>query len=348
MPQENNKFHSSIVIPIYNEINSLNEFCYKLQFSFKKHSVKFIFVDDGSSDGSSEWLKLNLKKIFNESSFDLIFLEKNHGKSFAIKKAIQKTIGEYTLFIDSDLEYQPSDLLEMYEIILKNKNMQVMYGSRNLGGKIQLRKYFLNAIAVRFNTWIFNFLFKQSISDLHTGTKIIKNSLLKKLSISSKGFGIEVDLSGQIAKKGIYIYEFGISYYERSFEEGKKITFLDGLMTYYYLFKSRFLQNDIYTSSSLIFSFITMGLMGYSFIEQGNRIFNVFLFAFIGLIIALNRRILKLSLIFIIIYLGIKFGNESFKIHTALVFLLIGIFVSIFISFKKTNLNNNIILRFFI
>ena len=144
--------------------------------------------------------------------------------------------------------------------------------------KMQLRKYFLNAIAVIFNTWIFNFLFKQSISDLHTGTKIIKNSLLKKLSISSKGFGIEVDLSGQIAKKGIYIYEFGISYYERSFEEGKKITFLDGLMTYYYLFKSRFLQNDIYTSSSLIFSFITMGLMGYSFIGQGNRIFNVFLF----------------------------------------------------------------------
>ena len=96
----------------------------------------------------------------------------------------------------------------------------------NLGAKIQLRRYFLNDIAVKLNTWIFNFLFNQSLTDLHTGTKIIENSLLKEFKYKTNGFGLEIVISSEISKKKINIYEYGISYYERSFEEGKKLHLL--------------------------------------------------------------------------------------------------------------------------
>ena len=105
------------------------------------------------------------------------------------------------MFIDSDLEYQPQDIFEMYNVVLKNKNIKVLYGSRNLGAKIQLRRYFLNAIAVKLNTFLFNFLFNQSLTDLHTGSKIIESSLLKDLNLNTNGFGLEIVMSSEISKK---------------------------------------------------------------------------------------------------------------------------------------------------
>ena len=129
-----------------------------------------------------------------------------------------------------------------------------------LGAKTQLRRYFLNGIAVKLNTWIYNFLFNQSLTDLHTGSKIIDNVLLKKLNISTNGFGLEIVISSQISKKNINIFEYGISYYERSFEK-EKITFMDGILSYYFLFRERFIHNDIYTQISIIYSFLFMSYM---------------------------------------------------------------------------------------
>jgi len=205
-------YKASIIIPIYNEYNSLNNLCLKIKQSFKNCSIKYIFIDDGSKDGSLEWLTDNIKILFPENNFELLKLNKNYGKGHAVREGIKKIEGQYTLFIDSDLEYQPSDLYEMYEIILKNEDIEVLYGSRNLGSKTQLRRYFLNGIAVKINTWIFNFLFNQSLTDVHTGSKIIKNTLLKKLNISTNGFGLEIIMSSEISKRNINIFEYGISY----------------------------------------------------------------------------------------------------------------------------------------
>lgn len=336
-------YKASLIIPIYNEKNSLGTLCKKLHETFKDDKIKYIFVDDGSKDGSLKWLIDNLKKIFTNNNFELINLKKNNGKGFAIKQGIKKIEGAYTLFIDSDLEYQPLDLYEMFNIIKKNKDIDVLYGSRNLGSKTQLRRYFLNGIAVKINTWIFNFLFNQSLTDLHTGSKIVKTTLLKELNISTNGFGLEIVMSSEIAKRNVNIFEYGISYYERSFEQGKKITFYDGLKSYYFLFKERFIQNNIETQISLIYSFLLMSYAGSYFGMGLGKILAIIFCMIIGLMIGLNRRIVPLSIIFMLTYLGSLFSKGNGKIYTTILFFFIGLYASkkfsnYFLNTKKQNL----------
>jgi glycosyltransferase involved in cell wall biosynthesis len=341
-------YKATLIIPIYNEISSLNILCNKIKDTFQDIPMKFIFIDDGSKDGSANWLSINLKKIFKKNNFELINLKKNYGKGFAVKEGIKKIEGDYTLFIDSDLEYQPSDLHEMYNIITNNEQINVLYGSRNLGSKTQLRRYFLNGIAVKINTWIYNFLFNQSLTDLHTGSKIIDNNLLKKLNISTNGFGLEVVMSSEIAKKNINIFEYGISYYERSIEQGKKITFVDGLKSYYFLFRERFIQNDIQTQISLIYSFVFMFYAGTHFGMSIGKIMVIILFILIGLMIALNRKILPLSVIFSLTYIGSLFSKGNGKIYTTVFFFFIGLFVSKKISKYLLRYKSNSFLNFFL
>ncbi len=340
--------NASIVVPIFNEINLIESFVNNLFETFKSEKVKFIFIDDGSKDGSAEWLKSNLSKIFNKTNYELVLLNKNYGKGYAIKEGIKIVEGYYTLFIDSDLEYQPHDLYEMYNVVLKNKEIKVLYGSRNLGAKTQLRRYFLNGIAVKLNTWIYNFLFNQSLTDLHTGSKIIKNSLLKELNISTNGFGLEIVISSEIAKRKINIFEYGISYYERSFEQGKKITFIDGINSYYFLFRERFIQNDLQTRISLIYSFLFMSYAGTFFGMGTGKILVIIFFMIIGLLIALNRKIFPLSLVFFLTYVGSLFSKGNGKIYTTVLFFLIGLYLSKKIPnyFRKTQ--DNKFMKFFL
>ncbi len=342
------KYKASLIVPVFNEYLFLNSICLKLKNTFESKNIKFIFVDDGSKDGSSRWLNDNLKEIFNKANFELIILKKNHGKGFAIREAIKKIEGDYTLFIDSDLEYQPSDLLEMYNVILKDNTINVLYGSRNLGSKTQLRKYFLNGIAVKINTWIFNFLFRQSLTDLHTGSKIIKSSLLKDLNLSTDGFGLEIVMSSEIAKKNINIFEYGISYYERSIQEGKKITMIDGFKSYYFLFRERFIKTDLSTQISLIYSFSFMTYAGTYFGMGMGKIMVILSFMLIGLMIGLNRKILPLSIIFSLTFIGSLFSKGNGKIYTTVLFFLIGLFISKKITNSFSNLERKSFIKFFI
>ena len=340
--------NASIVVPVFNEINLIESFVNNLFETFKNEKIKFIFIDDGSKDGSAEWLKSNLSKIFNKKNYELVLLNKNYGKGYAIKEGIKIVEGFYTLFIDSDLEYQPQDLYEMYNVVLKNQNIKVLYGSRTLGAKTQLRRYFLNGIAVKLNTWIYNFLFNQSLTDLHTGSKIINNSLLKELNISTNGFGLEIVISSEIAKRKINIFEYGISYYERSFEQGKKITIIDGIKSYYFLFRERFIQNDLQTRISLIYSFLFMSYAGTFFGMGKGKILVIISFMIIGLLIALNRKIVPLSVVFLFTYLGSLFSKGNGKIYTTVLFFLIGLYLSKKISNYFTSTENSRIFKFFL
>lgn len=336
------KYEASLIVPIFNEIQTLNSLCVKLKENFKPFQIKYIFIDDGSIDGSKDWLKKNLEIIFSKSEFELIFLEKNYGKGYAVNEGLKKIEGKYTIFIDSDLEYDPKDLLEMYKIILLNENITVLHGSRNLGSKIQLRRYYLNKIAVQINTMIYNFLFNQSLTDLHTGSKIIKNNILKDLNLNTKGFGLEIVMSSEIAKKNIKIFEYGISYVERTFEEGKKITIIDGFQSYYFLFRERFLKNDIQTQFSLFYSFSFMTYAGSYFGLGSGKILAVILFMITGLIIALNRKVIPLSIIFLSMYLGSLFSKGNGKIYTVILFFLVGLYL----SNKVKKISNKVKLNF--
>ncbi len=337
---------ASIVIPVYNEINSLKSLCSKLKDTFKHLKIKYIFVDDGSKDGSLSWLKNNLQLVFSKKEFELIILQKNYGKGYAVKEGIKIAEGKYTIFLDSDLEYEPKDLLEMYNVIIENNNIEVLYGSRNLGSKTQMRRYFMNKIAVKINTWIFNFLFNQSLSDLHTGSKIINTNLLRDLNINTNGFGLEIVMSSEIAKRNINIFEYGISYYERTFEQGKKITFADGIISYYFLFRERFLKNDFPTQISILYSFLFMTYAGTYFGMGSGKILATILFMIIGLMIALNRKIVQLSIIFFLIYAGSLFSKGNGRIYTVVIFFLIGLYLSKKIKKYFLMTKSNFITRF--
>tara|TARA_B100001250_G_scaffold407887_1_gene429400 strand:+ start:144 stop:1175 length:1032 start_codon:yes stop_codon:yes gene_type:complete len=339
---------ASIVIPIYNEINLIEKFINKLYSTFETLEIKFIFIDDGSNDGSKEWLLENIPIIFNKKKYILKNLKKNYGKGYAVREGIKFIEGNYTIFIDSDLEYDPLDALGLYNIAKENENIIALYGSRYTGGKLQLRRHFINDVAVRLNTWIFNLLFDQSITDLHSGTKLIENKLLNKLKLTLNGFGHEIDMSSEISKNRVNIYETGISYIERTFEEGKKITIIDGILSYYFLFKARFLQNDQYIQISMLYSLTFMTFIGTFFGMGIGKIMITIVFAFIGLVNAMHRKIFALSIVFLFIYLGSLFSNGNGRIFPILLFYFFSLWLTkrIFKNIKKTDKNS--FLNFFI
>lgn len=346
MHQENKQL--SVIVPIFNEVKIVENFLLLLLDVFKSIDCKFIFIDDGSTDGSTEIVQKTLKNHFKNQDVTYKKLNRNFGKTRAIKEGIKFINSQYTLLIDSDLEYSPNDAFELYQIVKKNKLISVIQGSRYLGAKVQLRRYIFNDIAVRINTFLFNFLFRQSITDLHTGTKIVKSTLLKSLNLSYSRFGLEINLNTQIAKKDINIFEYGIGYIERSKEDGKKITIIDGLLSYYYLFISRFIQNDLPTNISIWFSFISMTFIGTFFGLGLGKILITIIFGITGLMLGVNRRIIPLSIIFSSIYLGSLFSQGNGRIVPIIIFFLISLYLSNKISKKYSKIRKNNFVKFFI
>jgi glycosyltransferase involved in cell wall biosynthesis len=336
----------SIIIPVYNEINYLEEFTNNLIFSFGKENVEYIFVNDGSDDGSKEWLiHFQKKKITNNIIF--INFDNNKGKGRALHAGIKAAKGEYVLFQDADLELDPKDSLEMYNIIIKDDNIDCLFGSRYLSGKLKKNNNYLNEFIGKFNSFIFNMLFSQSLSDLHCGAKIISKKKLDTLNLTIKDFGFEIDIASQIARKNYDIYEYGISYFARSKSEGKKITWIDGLKSYFYLFKTRFLQNDISTIISLIYSTFYMVYIGSYFGMGIGKDLMILLCLLVGLLIGLHRKILNSSIIFFFCYVGSLFSQGNGKIYTVLIGFLMGLYISKILSNFVKKFNTNKLVNFF-
>ena len=231
----------TIIIPCYNEINIIEKSISRISNIIHNNKFfKIVIVDDGSKDGTREWLQKNIDQYFININYQIIYLENNLGKSKAIQEGISNIEGNYVGLIDVDLEYNLNDLIEMYNIINKDNTFDAIFGSRNLGNKLKIRKHKINELAVRINTILFNFLFNQSITDLHSGLKVLKSNVFQNIQLNSKGFEFEIDLSSQMAKNNYVVKEFGISYLGRTKKEGKKITFIDGIKSYYYLLKFYF------------------------------------------------------------------------------------------------------------
>jgi len=335
------KIDLSIIVPSYNEVNFIEKFSIKLNKVFEEVETKFIFVDDGSTDGTKQWIKENIPKIFCNQKIEIVDLIKNKGKGAAIRQGMLFAEGKYIMLIDSDMEYDPSDALEMYKIIMKNEFIDVFFGSRYMGGKIQYRIHYFHDLAVRLNTFIFNFLFGQSITDLHSGTKIFKKEILNNIYLSVNGFGFEIDLSTQMAKNKYKIYEYGISYFERTKEEGKKITLMDGFLSYYYLFKSRFVDNNIQNTLSM---FYASGFMVFtaSFFGMGTgKYLLMLLFFLLGMFIGTKYKLIPLSNIFLCMYIGSLFASGNGKIYTVILGFIIGILnIKLIYKFLKNKSRN--------
>lgn len=220
----------SIIIPVYNEERFLEELLKKVENI--KIEKEIIIVDDGSTDGT----KNLLKKI--KDKYKVIFHEKNRGKGAAVKTGIKESTGDIIIIQDADLEYDPNDYYELTKPILQKK-AKVVYGSRFLSKK-QIIKYKLNWLATKFLNLLVFILYFNKITDEPTGYKTFDASLIKSINIKADRFDWEPEVTAKILKKGIKIHEVPISYYPRSFEDGKKIGWKDGFQAIWALFKYRF------------------------------------------------------------------------------------------------------------
>ena len=341
MPQENN-VNLSIIIPIFNEENYLPKLFQDLKKYFNYKNIEIITVDDGSTDNSTKIIE-----DFNSNeSYNFIFkplrLEINSGKGKALQTGLKKSIGKYILLQDADLELDTRDSNEMYQMIQGNEEIKCIFGSRYLSGKLKKNNYFFNSLIGKINSLIFNIFFSQSLSDVHCGLKILDKSVIEKINLSVNDFGIEIDLASQIVRKNFFIYEFGVSYYSRTKAQGKKITWIDGIKSFYYLLKARFFDNSTSTNLSIAYSCIYMAYVGSHFgMGMGNTLFIIIFFIF-GSILGINFKIGTSSVIFFFIYLGSLFGKGNGTSLSVMIFFIISIFVARRIKkfFSKSKFNN--------
>lgn len=226
----------SILIPVYNEISSIDEVLeviLNLDF-LKTISFEIICVDDCSTDGSGE----HLKKI-NNKTLKVFFQEKNMGKGAAINRAISEASGDIMIIQDADLEYDPQEYQSILQPLL-DKKADVVYGSRYLGGKPRRVLFFWHTFGNKFLTFVSNIFTNLNLTDMETCYKAFTKEAIKNIRITSKRFGIEPELTAKFAKKKLKIIEVPISYFGRSYEEGKKIGWKDGFSAIFHIIKFKF------------------------------------------------------------------------------------------------------------
>jgi len=336
---QGNKLNLSIVIPVFNEDRYLEKLFEQLKKFFNKDDIEIIIIDDGSTDNSNIIIEnFKTKKDF-KFNFSCIKLDINSGKGKALQTGIKKANGKYILLQDADLELDIKDSKEMYDMICNNQEIKCIFGSRYLSGKLKKNNYFFNNLVGKINSLIFNIFFSQSLSDVHCGLKILHKDVIKKIKLSINDFGIEIDLASQVVRNNFFIYEYGVSYYFRTKEQGKKITWLDGLKSFYYLLKVRFFDNSPSTNLSILFSSIYMAYVGSHFgMGYGNTLF-IIIFFIGGTILGIHFKFLSSSLIFIFIYIGSLFGKGNGTTLSVLLFFILGLYLSR--KLKKNYSSNN-------
>jgi glycosyltransferase involved in cell wall biosynthesis len=218
----------SIIIPAYNEINFIDEIIEKVKET--PYEKEIIIVDDGSTDGTRGYLK-ELK----EDNITTIFHEKNLGKGAALRNGIARAKGDIIIIQDADLEYDPKEYPRLLGPILDGK-ADVVYGSRFLGGPHRVF-YFWHYLGNSLVTLLSNMFTNLNLTDMETGYKVFKRGVLDGITIESDRFGFEPEITAKIAKKRVRIYEVPISYYGRGYEEGKKITWRDGIKAFFTILK---------------------------------------------------------------------------------------------------------------
>lgn len=221
----------SIVIPVYNEEEYIIQVLAKiLALKYGVWQKEIIIVDDGSTDQTALQLKKYLKK--HPKSLKLITLKQNQGKGEAVKRGFLVSSGEIVMIQDADLEYDPKNHLNMLQTFV-DFNADVVYGSRFITNEPRRVMYFWHYFANLIITFLSNLFTNLNLTDVETGQKAFKGPLIRKIapSLKAKRFGFEIEVTAKLSKiKKIKIFEVGVSYNGRSYEEGKKITWRDGLL----------------------------------------------------------------------------------------------------------------------
>ena len=226
----------SIIIPVYNEKDTIKELLEKVKFAkFSDLEKEIIIVDDCSNDGTTDVLR-ELRK-----DYKVLFHEKNQGKGAAIRTAVKEATGDFVVIQDADLEYLPDDYDKLLPLLI-NDEADVVYGSR-FKNQANLKNFILkNKIANKFLTLLTNILYGAEITDMETCYKAFKRELIQSITIKSNRFDFEPEITAKIMKKKIRLKEVPISYFGRGHEEGKKINWKDGIHAILTLIKYRFID----------------------------------------------------------------------------------------------------------
>jgi glycosyltransferase involved in cell wall biosynthesis len=221
----------SVVMPVYNEQATLQQVIARVLAV--PLEIELICIDDGSNDGSREILS-SLQAAHPQ--IRVLFQPRNIGKGSALRRGIQEATGDYIIIQDADLEYDPADYPALLHPLLEGK-ADVVYGSRFLGSGPHRVLYFWHSVANWLLTLLSNALTNINLSDMETCYKIFRREILQSIPIEEDRFGFEPEITVKIAKRRLRVYEVGISYWGRTYEEGKKIGWKDGVRALWCLLK---------------------------------------------------------------------------------------------------------------
>ena len=222
-------FKLSIVVPCYNEKNTIENILKKIDQSLKDYKIskyEIIIVDDYSNDGTNKLLK----SLALDEKIQIYYHEVNLGKGAAIHTALKYVTGDVTIIQDADLEYDPSDYNKLL-IPFFEANADIVYGSRFIGGGKYVRiHFFWHYLANKILTFICNLFINLNLTDMETGYKVFKTSVIKSINLEEKSFSFEPEVTIKLAKKKYKFFEVPVTYNGRSYEEGKKIGLKDAFI----------------------------------------------------------------------------------------------------------------------
>ncbi|NNE38060.1 MAG: glycosyltransferase family 2 protein [Gammaproteobacteria bacterium] len=222
----------SVIIPCFNELATIERLVKQVHQSSVENK-QIIVVDDGSTDGTRELINEKLHSLIDI----ILFHESNQGKGAAIRTGIEKATGDYVIVQDADLEYNPAEYQLMLQPVIKN-NADVVFGSRFLGGESHRVLYFWHSVGNKFLTLLCNMVSDLNLTDMETCYKLFRREIIQKIELKENRFGFEPEVTIKLSRiPEIKIYEVGISYAGRTYAEGKKINWQDGVSAIFSIFK---------------------------------------------------------------------------------------------------------------
>lgn len=224
----------SVVVPVYNEVKTIAEIIRRVDALDLDKEI--IIVDDGSVDGTREILAR-----IKEPHIKVLYHQKNMGKGAALRTAFREAKGDIIIIQDADLEYDPKEYKGLIEPIEAGA-ADVVYGSRLTGGRPQRVYMFWHKLGNNFLTFVTNLLYNTTLTDMETCYKVFKREVIESFKIKSNDFAFEPEFTAKVFKRNYRVYEVPISYYGRSYAEGKKITWWHGIKAFWALLKYRFID----------------------------------------------------------------------------------------------------------